>query len=139
MKDKPFYFMEVALGIALLALAGSFLLPRLFEFNLKKNESSAQVNIKTIILPALENYAKDHNGTYPASFSQLLEGSPAYLTFNYTDKIIQGYLYEFSLAENGYTVLARPYRCGYSGNGRKTYILKTGGNLEEVDCTSHSK
>ncbi len=134
MRTKTLPFIEIMLSIAVLALLGSFLLPRLFELSLNKNEMNAQMNVKMIISPALENYARDNNATYPRSEILLMKSNPPYVNRLYADKIIQGYVYKFDLSSTGYVVEARPYRCGHTGSGRKIYRAKTGGVFEEVGC-----
>ncbi|MCM8762978.1 MAG: hypothetical protein NC829_01170 [Candidatus Omnitrophica bacterium] len=128
-------FFEVMLCVvALLCLFVSFLLPHVFELRLEKNEESAQVTLKKIISPALENYAKDNNGTYPISEDALIQNNPPYLRRSYSGKIIQGYQYNFDLSNVGYSVSAEPYKCGPKGTGRKSYIVTTGAVFNETDC-----
>jgi len=128
------FFEFVLCAIALLTLAASFILPHLFEMRLEKNEQVAQMTLKQIISPALENYAKDNNGTYPASESLLVKGNPPYLKRLYNGKVIQGFVYSLDLSNVGYNVLTHPYRCGIKGSGRKSYAITTGAVFNETDC-----
>ncbi|MCM8780248.1 MAG: hypothetical protein NC914_03805, partial [Candidatus Omnitrophica bacterium] len=94
----------------------------------------AQMVLKQIIFPALENYAKDNNGTYPVSEASLIKSNPPYLKNYYNLKMLQGYVYKLNLSSTGYSVEASPYRCGTKGSGRKLYTISTGGIFNETDC-----
>lgn len=138
MQRKGFTLVEIMVAVALISLLASFIVPRILQMRLAKNEQAAIANLKKIIAPALENYAKDNNGAYPASEQNLTQGKPPYLNNAYNEKIIQGYAYAFNLTESGYIVEARPYKCGPHGTARKVYTVSTGAVFNESDCPATS-
>ncbi|MDD5045146.1 MAG: hypothetical protein PHU91_00165 [Candidatus Omnitrophica bacterium] len=131
-------FFEVTLcTIALLSLVASFILPRLLQMRLERNEQVAEMNLKQVISPALENYAKNNNAAYPISEIVLLYQNPPYLKQSYSGRIIQGYKYSFDFSSVGYKVTATPFRCGPKGTGRTIYTVTTGGIFSETDCNGN--
>jgi len=137
MKRFLTFFEFTLCTIAFLSLLASFMLPHLFEMKIEKNEQVAEMNLKQIISPALENYAKNNNATYPNSEFVLLHQNPPYLKQSYAGEIIQGYKYSFDLSSVGYKIMASPYKCGPKGTGRKLYIITTGGVYNETDCNAN--
>ena len=99
------------------------------------NQMSAQATLKTIST-ALESYAAfNMQGAYPTDISDVVTGSPPYLTRDFIDDSpIHGYNYICgSLAITGYSCSANPVLCNQTGS--KTYTITTGSVLAEADCS----
>ncbi len=65
-------FITIMIVIALLSLVLRFSIEQIIRINIKQNELFAQTNLK-LIATALDNYAKDHLGTYPLDFATLIK------------------------------------------------------------------
>ncbi len=126
-------FVTTMIIIAVVALLLRFVVERLIKMNIAQNESSAALTLK-LISTALENYARDTKGTYPQNFSVLTQGNPAYLDKDYLAlSLYKGYYYSCSRLEtSGYSCLATPLRCGFSGD--LIYSISTGGVFVSEEC-----
>jgi len=133
MKDiKSLRFVIIIIIIPIFILFLRFSIEQIIKININRNESKAQINLKTISR-ALENYALDHKGKYPADESLLINRKPPYLRNYYHGKIIDGYIYNLTLTETGYTLVASPVKCGLTAE--KIYSITTGGVLTETACS----
>jgi hypothetical protein len=83
----------------------------------------------------LENYAKDHLGTFPGNLSVLTQGTPPYIDKNYiAESPIRGYYYTCSRLEpSGYSCSATPVKCNLTG--RVIYTIVTEGLLLSEWCS----
>jgi type II secretory pathway pseudopilin PulG len=125
----------IMMVITSLSLILRFGIKKLLEINIAQNESNAQVQLK-LISAALENYAKDNNGVYPSSLSNLLKAHPPYLKKDYTvqTSFIRGYDYSCPrLMPTGYTCYATPLKCRLTG--KLAYTITTDGILLSEDCS----
>lgn len=120
--------------IATSALVLRIVIEQIIRITITQNESSACANLK-LISAALENYAFDHRGIYPASFSNLTQSKPAYLDKDYiTQSSSKGYSYSCPRLElSGYACYASPLRCKLTG--KMVYTVTTGGSLISEDCS----
>ncbi len=128
-------FVIIMLVIAFLAVFLRFGIKKLIEVNITQSESNAQVTLK-LISTALENYAKDNNGVYPESLSNLTKTHPPYLEKDYTSQtsLIRSYDYSCSrLTAVGYSCSATPSKCKLTG--KKSYTISTSGILLSEDCS----
>lgn len=128
--------LEVFIFIGIIALVASLLLKWTFESKVKENERQAFTTLKTIVSTALENYAKDHNGTYPASEKDLVSLNQTYLNRMYNGQVTNGYAYKLELSPGGYNLQAVPVTCGAAGTGRTAYTVTTGGIVKESLCVA---
>lgn len=119
--------------IATLALVLRFAIDRIIKFNISQNESNAQGTLK-LISAALENFAKDNQGVYPANLSALTKSKPPYLDRDYiTLSPSKGYNYAcLRLEPSGYSCSASPVRCKFTG--AIVYTTTTGGLLVSENC-----
>ncbi len=119
--------------IAILALLLRFAIDRIIKSNITQNESNAQVTLK-FISTALENFALDNHGIYPASPSILTKSKPPYLDKDYiTLSPSKGYNFGCSRLEpSGYSCYAAPVRCRLTGI--ILYSVTTGGLLVSEEC-----
>lgn len=126
-------FVVIMIVIALSALALRMLIGELISVKSSQNESNAQSTLK-LISTALENYAKDNQGLYPAKISVLLQAKPAYLDKDYLKlSPIKGYTYNCSRMDAaGYSCQALPTRCKLTGNVE--FSVTTGSLLISEDC-----
>lgn len=126
--------MVIMVIIAVSALALRIAIEALVRISIAQNESNAQATLK-LISAALEDYAKDHLGTYPASLSDLTKNNPPYLDKVYITKpSVKGYDCEWSKLEaSGYSCSATPIRCKLTG--KMIYTLTTGGVFVLEDCS----
>lgn len=126
-------FVTIMIIIAVCALLLRIVIERLITINIAQNESRASVTLKQISA-ALENYAKDHGGAYPANLSLLTQTKPPYLEKNYiSSSFLRGYNYSCPRMEpSGYSCYASPAQCKFSGN--MIYTITTGSLLVSEEC-----
>lgn len=133
MNNKAKSFVTIMVAVAVTALFLRIGIDRVMKLTLAQNDSNAAATLK-LVSTALQNYANDHNGSFPDKFSQLVQTSPAYLDKNYiTLSPVKGYRYLCPRLENsGYTCRAAPDHCGLTGN--MVYTVSTGGLLISEEC-----
>ncbi|MDD5245793.1 MAG: hypothetical protein PHS09_00205 [Candidatus Omnitrophica bacterium] len=126
----------IILLIAVCALLLRFGIEQLIVSNMATNDSNAAVVLKSISA-ALENYSKDHQGSFPGSLSALTQTSPPYLDQSYLNKApIRGYAFSCPrLDPAGYTCSATPTRCKISGS--MNYTITTGGVMVSENCRNN--
>jgi len=122
------------IAIAVFALFLRITVERLLKINIAQNESYAQATLK-LISTALENYAKDHLGAYPANISLLVQDNPRYLDRDYlAESPVKSYDYScLRLDVSGYSCSAAPVKCNFSG--RMVYAVTTGGVVISQECS----
>lgn len=127
-------FVIIMVVIAICALVLRFGIEELIKINITQNESNASGTLK-LISTALENYAKDHSGSFPTSLSLLTKDNPPYLDKDYiAESPIRGYNFGCGRLEiSGYSCLATPIKCKLSG--KMIYTVTTGGLLISEECT----
>ena len=126
-------FVTIMILIAIGALLLRVAIEQIIKITIAYNESNASATLK-MISTALENYAKDHLGAFPADLSVLIQEDPPYLDRNYIlDSPIRGYNYNCPrLEETGYSCAALPVKCMFTG--KISYIVTTGGLLVSETC-----
>ncbi len=135
MKDnRARSFVTVMIVIAVSALLLRTTIEQVIKISMAQNESSALTNLK-LISTALENYAKDHKGAYPASLSVLVNISPRYLDQNYINESpVKGYNYSCQRLEpSSYSCSAIPAMCKLTG--RMSYTVVSAGSLVFEECS----
>ena len=127
-------FVTIMVVIAVASLFLRFGSEQLIKINIVQNESIAEASLK-LISTALENYAKENQGIYPANFSLLTKKNPAYLDKDYIiESPIKGYNYSCPRLEpSGYSCSAQPTRCGFTG--KLNFTITTGGSLGSEECS----
>ena len=132
-EEKGLSFVAIMIIIALTSLFLRFAVDQLIKVSIAQNEANAQETLKLLSV-ALENYAKDHLGVYPAAISELTISNPPYLDKDYTNEsFLKGYDYSCSRIESsGYSCFAMPTRCKLTGNNN--FVITTGGSLTSEDC-----
>ncbi|MDD5042712.1 MAG: hypothetical protein PHV40_03490 [Candidatus Omnitrophica bacterium] len=130
-KARSFVTIMIIVGLSALLLRTA--IQKLIVYNVERNQSIAQVNLK-LFYTALENYAKDNKGVYPDNISQLTKGSPVYLERDYLAvSSVRGYEYECRRMDAaGYNCSAEPVNCNLTG--QKIYTMSTGGLIITEDC-----
>ncbi|MEW6075917.1 MAG: Yip1 family protein [Candidatus Omnitrophota bacterium] len=103
------------------------------ENKMRVNEALAESTLKSIAL-SLEKFSQEHAGTYPKDELEMRYTQPAYLDRAYNNENIQGYIFALNLSMSGYEILAAPMECAVTGF--EVYRIKTGGLLEQGNCTS---
>lgn len=133
-KNQALSFVAVMVIIAVCALLLRFLITKAIKFNIEQNESDAQSTLK-LISTALENYAKDNRGIYPADVSLLTKTSPPYLDKDYIAlSPVKGYNYScLRLEPSGYSCSAVPDACKLTGN--RVYNITNGSLLVSEECS----
>jgi len=126
-------FVAIMIIIAISSLILRILITQIMKFNIEQNESNAQSTLK-LISTALENYAKDNHGLFPANLSILTHPAPPYLDRDYIFlSPIKGYNYScLRLEPSGYSCSANPSSCKLSG--RRVYTITSGGLLLSEEC-----
>lgn len=119
--------------IAFLAIVLRIVVDGLISRNMALNQSNAQATLK-LIAAAIENYAKSHQGAYPANFSDLTKSAPPYLDSDYVAQSpYKGYNYSCPRFESsGYGCYAAPAKCGLTG--MLSYNAATGGIIVIEEC-----
>lgn len=133
-KDKSgISLILVMITIAVFALILRLAIEQIVKLNIQQNETNAFATLKLISV-AIENYAKDHQGTYPLHLSSLLQSKPAYLDRDYAvNSLVKGYSYTCSRLEAAsYSCSAAPVKCKLSG--KKIFTISTGGILASEEC-----
>ncbi|MBU0548487.1 MAG: hypothetical protein KJ710_02865 [Candidatus Omnitrophica bacterium] len=130
-KARSFVMIMIALGLSALLLRMA--VQKFIIYNIERNQSFAQVNLK-LFYTALENYAKDNKGAYPENINQLTKGNPVYLDRDYLGvSSVRGYEYDCQRFDStGYNCTAEPVNCNLTG--KKTYTMTTGGLIISEDC-----
>ncbi|MFH0762371.1 MAG: type II secretion system protein [Candidatus Omnitrophota bacterium] len=133
MNNKAKSFVTIMVVIAISALLLRIAIDKVMKLTLAQNESGAAASLK-LISTALQNYASDHNGFFPANFSELIQAVPAYLDKDYLNfSPIKGYQYVCPRLEgDGYTCRALPVKCGLTGS--LIYTVTTGGLMVSEEC-----
>ncbi len=126
-------FVSLMLFIAVAALVLRIGIEQVMRMNIAQNESNAQNTLKLIAI-ALENYARDNRGIYPASLTALTQTKPAYLDKDYTiQQSFKGYVYSCPrLEQAGYNCYAAPVRCKISG--KTVFSVTTGSPIISEPC-----
>ena len=126
-------FVVIMIVVSLVALILRIAIVQFVNFSIIQNEASAEQVLK-LLTTAIENYAKDHLGVFPASLEALTQSSPAYIEKEYISLAYQkGYNFNcLRLETSGYTCTASPSRCNLSG--RKSYIITTGQVMAVEEC-----
>ena len=134
MNKKAKSFVVIMIVIAVLALALRVIIAGIIKRNMIQNESNAQGTLK-LVSAALENYAKDHVGSYPNDFSLLVKSQPPYLDRDYPSQPpVKGYDYTCNRIEaGGYSCLASPVKCNLTG--RQAYTVTSGGLFVSEECS----
>ena len=119
--------------VALSAFILRFAVIKAIRLNIAYNEPIASATLK-IISAALENFAKDNRGLFPANISDLTLTQPPYLDKDYTKQFpLKGYNYICDRIDaSGYNCAAVPVRCNVTG--LKIYKISTGGLFVAEDC-----
>lgn len=131
--EKARSFVVIMIIVALSALALRFIVMQITRFNIEQNEANAQSTLK-IISTALENYAKDHQSSFPQYLAMLVQSQSRYLDKDYTAfSSYRGYVYSCSKIESsGYNCSAVPLICGLSGN--TNFSVSTGNLFVSQKC-----
>ena len=130
-KARSFVTIMIVIGLSALLLRLG--VQKLIIYSIENNQQLAQVNLK-LFYTALENYAKDNKGVYPASINQLTKENPVYLQKDYLAvSSVEGYEYDCQrLDSTGYSCSAAPVSCNLSG--KKIYTMSTGGLIIAENC-----
>ena len=126
-------FIALITTIAVVSLFLRIAVARIIKFNISQNESVALLTLK-LISTALENYAKDNHGAYPATFSALIKTNPSYLDKDYiAESPLKGYNYACSRLDfSGYSCSAIPVKCNITA--KLNYTVTTGALLVSESC-----
>lgn len=137
MKDnKSRSFVAIIIITAVFALILRATVEQLIKINIAQNEANALSTLK-LISAALENYAKDNQGIFPANLSILTiltQTNPVYLNKDYIkESPTKGYSYSCSrLDSSGYNCSASPVKC--KTTGKIVYNISTGGLFVSESC-----
>ena len=119
--------------VALAALSLRLAIHKIIIYNIEQNQLLAKGNLK-LLSTALENYAKDNKGAYPANIDLLTRNKPPYLERNYlAASSVRGYEYDCQrLDSTGYSCSAAPVNCKLTG--KMVYAVSTGGLIIAESC-----
>lgn len=130
-RGRSFVTMMIIIAVSVLLLR--IAIEQVIRINIVQNESNAQGTLKLISI-ALENYAKDNQGSFPRTLSVLIKPKPAYLDRDYIlESPIKGYHYNcLRLEPAAYSCSASPLKCGLTG--KIIYTVTTGSLLVSEEC-----
>ena len=131
--NKARSFVAIMIVVALIALLLRTAIQKIIIYNIEQNQLLAQVNLK-LLSTALENYAKDNKGAYPANIDLLTRDKPPYLEINYlAASSLRGYEYDCQRLDSvGYNCSAAPVNCKLTG--KMAYVVTTGGLIIAESC-----
>lgn len=132
--NKARSFVTIMIVVAVASLLLRIAIEEVIKLNIEQNESQAQITLK-LISTALENYAKDNQGTFPSKFSALFQKTEfPYLDKDYISQSpVKGYNYSCSrIDSSGYNCFTAPLKCGLTG--QTIYTITTGGSLISEKC-----
>jgi type II secretory pathway pseudopilin PulG len=131
--NKAVSFLVVMIIVAVTALILRVAIVKIIKFNIDQNESLAAAQLK-LVSAALENYARDNKGVFPATILVLTQTKPPYLNKDCTGaSSVRGYSYACPrLDASGYSCSAAPSICNLTG--KKNYTVTTGGPVLSEDC-----
>lgn len=113
---KRIRFLEVQLGGNLPALESqSSTIIQPGEQTIDRNDLFAR-EVLLKMAESAENYAKDNYGSYPVSIDLLTETTPPYLTINYCDQTMSGFVFTCDASIIGYTLTATPVEINITGS-----------------------
>ncbi|MFA6358219.1 MAG: hypothetical protein WCY09_06105 [Candidatus Omnitrophota bacterium] len=126
-------FVTIMIVVALSALSLRLAIHKIIIYNIEQSQLLAKGNLK-LLSTALENYAKDNKGVYPASVDLLTKNTPLYLERNYLAiPSVRGYEYDCQRLDSfGYNCSASPVNCKLTG--KMVYAVSTGGLIIAENC-----
>lgn len=132
--NKAKSIVTIMIVIAISTLLLRIAIEQIIKLNIEQNESTAQTTLK-LISTALENYANNNQGVFPASIFALTKEESRYLDKDYiTQSPIKGYNYSCSKIEtSGYNCSASPVKCNLTG--KTVYEVTTGGLFVSEKCS----
>jgi len=111
---KGFTLVEIMIVVAIIALLAAIAIPNLLRARLAANESAAIAAMKTIA-SAAHTYRASHP-TYPRSFDDLVSETPHYIDSVLAGGTKQGYAFNLTGDDSGFTATAVPVSVGATGN-----------------------
>ncbi|MEW5895475.1 MAG: prepilin-type N-terminal cleavage/methylation domain-containing protein [Candidatus Omnitrophota bacterium] len=111
---QGFTLVEIMIVVAIIALLAVIAIPNLMRARVSANDALAQSTLRTLAT-AVQNFAADNNGTFPADLGVLATATPPYTNVNYATNATQsGFTYAYVAATN--TITATPATCGTTGS-----------------------
>ena len=135
-KRKGFTLVEIMIVVAIIALLAAIAIPNLLTARRSANNAAAKSTLQTYAT-ALENYAIDNDGAYPAdlgdaAFDDYMKATPACTTTGSSGNI-SGFTYHCdTIGAADYNIVAVPMTKGTSGS--EAYNLTAGATITEMDC-----
>lgn len=122
--ERGFTLVEIMIVVAIIALLAAIAIPNVLRGRATANETAGVGNMRAL-LSSLEMY-RSVNSAYPAAWSSMTSVNPPFYPqpFNAMPSTVQGYVYAYTGAVNGYTITAVPNN-GTAG-GRQFLINETG-------------
>lgn len=119
------------ISICVIAILAAIAIPNFLRMKTTAREQAAEAILKNISA-GIEEYARQHNGSYPLNESELVDSKDQYLFQNYNQRSISGYTFVEDLRADGYTITACPNEC--SAYREKIFTIEKGGNLSFRRC-----
>jgi len=127
--NRGMSLVEITVIIAIIALLGTVLIPKLLNARRSSNEAGAKAAVLSLST-AVENYAVSHNGKYPVSVDSLKEyftsAGEYCVDLNGKESEVMGYRYACTANNASYIFTATPLN---ADSGRVNYSASTGGVL----------
>lgn len=119
------------ISICLVGILAAIAIPNFQRMKITAREQAAEAILKNLSA-AIEDYASEHNDSYPLNESELVDPKHQYLFQTYNQRSISGYTFVEDLRAEGYTITARPNEC--SANREKIFTIEKGGILSFRRC-----
>lgn len=131
LKARGLAIRGILLGVLGMLISIAIILPSILGAREAANAAWATARVRTIS-NALEVYATAHNGKYPMSESDLVNGDAPYLSESYDNQVIHGYRFLLELNTDSYRVVAKPEKC--VKRWTKVITAVTGEVVQEDEC-----
>ena len=116
---QGFTLVEIMIVVAIIALLAVIAIPNLMRARISANDALAQSTLRTLATAA-QNYAADNDGSFPAGFGNMYNGSNpnlSYTSHDYaTTSTVSGFTYAYSPTTTGFSISATPSSCNSTGS-----------------------
>jgi len=123
--QKGFTLIELMIVIAIIAILAAILIPNFLHARAESQTSACEGNLKQLAT-ALEEYAVDNSGTYPASFANLLAANGGVYLKVVPNDPAGGAAYALTVPAVAPCTQTQP----------NTYLITDGGNHDTTTTTS---
>src|SRR3990167_836328 len=99
MNRKGFTLVEIMIVVAIIALLAAIAIPNLLRAKISANDALALSTLKALST-ASETFGTTNSGNYPLDMASLTGATPPYISKDYCDKTISGFIYTCTQASD---------------------------------------